>query len=92
MVSNPYTLSVVKARMQVKSKDEEGYSSILDGFRKIIANEGVGGLYKGISSKIVQSVLTAAFLFMAKEALFDWAVWALVLAGARPAKNTITKA
>ncbi|KAI9287929.1 mitochondrial carrier domain-containing protein [Umbelopsis sp. AD052] len=87
-----YPYIVVKARMQVKSKDEEGYNSILDAFRSIIAHEGVAGLYKGISSKIVQSVLTAAFLFMAKEALFDWAVWALVLSGARPAKNPITKA
>jgi adenine nucleotide transporter 17 len=87
-----YPYIVIKSRMQVKSKDEEGYASIWDGFTKIIANEGVGGLYKGISSKIVQSVLTAAFLFMAKEALFDWAVWVLVLAGARKAKIQVAKA
>jgi adenine nucleotide transporter 17 len=91
-MSITFYYSVIKARMQVKSKDEEGYASIWDAFTKIVANEGIGGLYKGISSKIVQSVLTAAFLFMAKEALFDWAVWVLVLSRARPAKNTITKA
>ncbi|CEG82806.1 Putative Peroxisomal membrane protein Pmp47 [Rhizopus microsporus] len=75
--------SVIKSRMQVSQQGEEKYESILDGFKKIIANEGVPGLYKGISSKIVQSVLTAAFLFMAKEVLFDWSVWVLVLLGAR---------
>ncbi|KAI8148277.1 mitochondrial carrier domain-containing protein [Fennellomyces sp. T-0311] len=81
-----YPYIVIKSRMQVSQNSEERYTSIWDGFKKIIANEGVGGLYKGISSKIVQSVLTAAFLFMAKEMLFDWAVWVLVLAGARKAK------
>lgn len=78
--------------MQVSQKPEERYNSIWDGFTKIIANEGVAGLYKGISSKIVQSVLTAAFLFMAKEMLFDWAVWVLVLAGARKARVAAGKA
>ncbi|KAI8391541.1 mitochondrial carrier domain-containing protein [Radiomyces spectabilis] len=81
-----YPYIVIKSRMQVSQKKEERYTSIWDGFQKIIASEGIAGLYKGISSKIVQSVLTAAFLFMAKEALFDWAVWVLVLAGARKAR------
>lgn len=81
-----YPYIVVKARMQVNSQGEDKYNSILDGFRKIIANEGISGLYKGLSSKIVQSVLTAAFLFLAKEVLFDWSVWVLVLLGARKAK------
>ncbi|KAI9490787.1 mitochondrial carrier domain-containing protein [Zychaea mexicana] len=87
-----YPYIVVKSRMQVSQNNDERYTSIWDGFSKIIASEGVGGLYKGISSKIVQSVLTAAFLFMAKEMLFDWAVWALVLAGARKAKVAAGKA
>lgn len=69
--------------MQVSQSGDEKYTSILDGFKKIIAAEGVTGLYKGISSKIVQSVLSAAFLFLAKEVLFDWSVWVLVLLGAR---------
>lgn len=72
--------------MQVSQQGDEKYASILDGFKKIIATEGVAGLYKGISSKIVQSVLSAAFLFLAKEVLFDWSVWVLVLLGARKAK------
>ncbi|KAI8071653.1 mitochondrial carrier domain-containing protein [Gongronella butleri] len=78
-----YPYIVVKSRMQVSQKDDERYTSIMDGFRKILAKEGVAGLYGGLKSKIVQSVLTAAFLFMAKEVLFDWAVWVLVVIGAR---------
>lgn len=78
--------SVIKSRMQVSQQGDEKYTSILDGFKKIIASEGIAGLYKGISSKIVQSVLSAAFLFLAKEVLFDWSVWVLVLLGARKAR------
>ncbi|KAI8333203.1 mitochondrial carrier domain-containing protein [Choanephora cucurbitarum] len=83
-----YPYIVIKSRMQVSQQGDEKYTSILDGFKKIIATEGVPGLYKGISSKVVQSVLTAAFLFLAKEVLFDWSVWVLVLLGARKARVT----
>jgi adenine nucleotide transporter 17 len=69
--------------MQISQKDDDKYTSMLDGFKKIFATEGIAGFYGGLKSKIVQSVLTAAFLFMAKEVLFDWAVWMLVIAGAR---------
>ncbi|SAL96050.1 hypothetical protein [Absidia glauca] len=78
-----YPYIVVKSRMQISQKDDEKYTSMLDGFKKIFATEGIAGFYGGLKSKIVQSVLTAAFLFMAKEVLFDWAVWMLVIAGAR---------
>ncbi|KAJ2847015.1 hypothetical protein GGI22_006091 [Coemansia erecta] len=82
-VTYPYIL--IKSRMQLKqSKNEnERYSSLMDGLRKVIANEGIAGLYKGIESKIIQSVLTASFLFMSKEALFSYTVKLLILIGAR---------
>ncbi|RUS27644.1 mitochondrial carrier domain-containing protein [Jimgerdemannia flammicorona] len=87
-----YPYIVIKSRMQLKQSDtspsSSRYTSIWDGFTKIIQHEGWGGLYKGISSKLVQSVLTSAFLFMAKEALFEWAVYVLVIIGARrPARR-----
>ncbi|KAI8969306.1 mitochondrial carrier domain-containing protein [Mycotypha africana] len=87
-----YPYIVIKSRMQVSQQNEEKYTSIYDGFKKIIASEGIAGLYKGISSKIVQSVLTAAFLFLAKEVLFDWSVWVLVLLGARKPRIAAVKA
>ncbi|KAJ1795907.1 hypothetical protein LPJ59_004071 [Coemansia sp. RSA 2399] len=82
-VTYPYIL--IKSRMQLKqSKNEnERYSSLMDGLRKVIASEGIAGLYKGIESKIIQSVLTASFLFMSKEALFSYTVKLLILIGAR---------
>ncbi|KAI8321571.1 mitochondrial carrier [Martensiomyces pterosporus] len=84
-VTYPYIL--VKSRMQLKqSKNEnERYSSLMDGLRKVIAQEGVAGLYKGIESKLLQSVLTASFLFMSKEALFSYTIKFLLLIGARKA-------
>ncbi|KAJ2372766.1 hypothetical protein IW150_003955 [Coemansia sp. RSA 2607] len=82
-VTYPYIL--IKSRMQLKqSKNEnERYSSLMDGLRKVIASEGIAGLYKGIESKLLQSVLTASFLFMSKEALFSYAVKLLIILGAR---------
>lgn len=85
-----YPYLVVKARMQLRqSKSEDSrYASVLDGFRKIIQQEGMPGLYKGIESKLVQSVLTAALLFTAKEQLFASSVRLLALLGVR--KHSVT--
>lgn len=35
--------------------------------RTILANEGFTGLYKGMNTKMVQSVIAAALLFSTKE-------------------------
>ena len=59
-------------------KDSETkYNSILDGFKKILKTEGVAGLYKGIESKLTQSVLTAALMFMFKEQFYKTALFLL---------------
>ncbi|OMJ25096.1 Peroxisomal membrane protein PMP47B [Smittium culicis] len=81
-----YPYIVVKSRMQMRqSKDNSDlrYDSITDGFKKILSNEGIKGLYKGIESKLIQSVLTAALLFMSKEVLYKQARFALSLLTAR---------
>ncbi|KAG9066571.1 hypothetical protein KI688_012479 [Linnemannia hyalina] len=80
-----YPYIVVKSRMQLKQSDDakERYNSVMDGFRKIIKYEGVAGLYKGISSKIVQSILTASFLFMAQASLVQYVARLLVSLGMR---------
>ncbi|PVU88018.1 hypothetical protein BB559_005774 [Furculomyces boomerangus] len=71
-----YPYIVVKSRMQMRqSKDDsQRYTSVIDGFKKIISTEGIKGLYNGIESKLLQSVLTAALLFMSKEALYKLAL------------------
>ena len=65
--------------MQLSQSESGRYKSTWDGLQRIIADEGYGGLYKGIASKLLQSVLTAAFLFMYKEALFKYSVKILAL-------------
>ncbi|POY76174.1 hypothetical protein BMF94_0897 [Rhodotorula taiwanensis] len=60
----------VKARMQAGNAEGKSYSSAFDGLRKIIAQEGARGLYKGIGPKLTQSVATAALLFLAKEKIY----------------------
>uniref|UniRef100_A0A7I4EMV7 Uncharacterized protein n=2 Tax=Physcomitrium patens TaxID=3218 RepID=A0A7I4EMV7_PHYPA len=68
-----YPLSVVKSRLQAK-QDGGGHASLqyagtLDAITKMVRFEGLAGFYKGMSTKIVQSVVAAAILFMIKEEL-----------------------
>lgn len=83
-----YPYIVIKSRMQLRqsSDDTIRYDSVFDGLRKIVKREGIQGLYKGIQSKLLQSVLTAAILFMAKEALFEYTL--LLLHTLRPNSRT----
>lgn len=37
----------------------------------IIKNEGVGGVYKGVGNKLLQSVLTAAILFVGQKKIYE---------------------
>ncbi|XP_050385719.1 peroxisomal nicotinamide adenine dinucleotide carrier [Argentina anserina] len=68
-----YPLLVVKARLQAKQvttgDKRHHYKGTLDAILKMIRYEGFHGFYKGMSTKIVQSVLAAAVLFMVKEEL-----------------------
>ncbi|KAK7276366.1 hypothetical protein RIF29_17505 [Crotalaria pallida] len=70
-----YPLLVVKARLQarqVKNGDKrQQYKGTLDAIIKMIRYEGFYGFYKGMGTKIVQSVLAAAVLFMVKEELVN---------------------
>lgn len=68
-----YPLLVVKSRLQAKqvSRGEMGvqYAGTLDVILKMVRYEGLLSFYKGMSTKIVQSVVAAAVLFMIKEEL-----------------------
>ena len=46
---------------------EERYKGTFDVISKIGKYEGIQGFYKGISSRLLSSVLNAAFLFATKE-------------------------
>lgn len=76
-----YPLLVIKSRLQAKqdigADKRHQYKGTLDAMMKIIRYEGFHGFYKGMGTKIVQSVLAAAILFMVKEELVRGARWLL---------------
>jgi solute carrier family 25 (peroxisomal adenine nucleotide transporter), member 17 len=63
--------SVVKSRLQAGHAAAARYHSALHGLRLIIAEEGFGGIYKGVASKLLQSVLTAAILFASQRRFYE---------------------
>lgn len=70
-----YPYITLKSRLQLKQKEGSATnSSLIGGLLQIIKNEGVGGLYGGITTKVTQSALTSAFLFLFKEQLYAIAV------------------
>ncbi|PPS02121.1 hypothetical protein GOBAR_AA18546 [Gossypium barbadense] len=66
-----YPLLVVKSRLQAKQEIGGNislrYSGTVDAIIKMMKYEGLPGFYKGMSTKIVQSVFAASVLFMFKE-------------------------
>ena len=84
-----YPYIVIKSRMQLKQSSTSAtststsstgpYATTVQSFRTILRQEGPVGLYKGVESKLLQSVLTAAILFWAKEKLVDVTQHSLVL-------------
>lgn len=66
-----YPLLVVKSRLQAKQEIGGNisfrYSGTIDAIIKMIRYEGLSSFYKGMSTKIVQSVFAASVLFMVKE-------------------------
>lgn len=63
--------SVVKSRLQAGHAAAARYRSALHGLRTIIAEEGVSGIYKGVVSKLLQSMLTAAILFASQRRIYE---------------------
>jgi len=63
-------ISVVKSRLQAGHANALKYKSSWDGLLTILEEEGVEGLYKGVGSKLVQSVLTAAILFAGQRRIY----------------------
>lgn len=62
--------------MHVAEKGEKKYS-MMESLKRIVKEEGWAGLYGGIGPKLVQSVITAAFLFAFKDALYAFTAAAL---------------
>ncbi|KAH7345888.1 mitochondrial 2-oxodicarboxylate carrier protein-like protein [Pyrenochaeta sp. MPI-SDFR-AT-0127] len=65
-----YPLDVVKTRIQLQHgrvTGGEGYNGVLDCFRKIIRNEGITRLYRGITAPILMEVPKRAIKFSAND-------------------------
>lgn len=59
---------VVKSRLQAATHK---YKSSITAVLQILKTEGLSGLYAGIGPKLLQSALTAAFMFVAQRRIFE---------------------
>lgn len=62
-----YPTDVVKSVIQIDDYKNPKYSGSIDAFRKIVAAEGVKGLYKGFGPAMARSVPANAACFLAYE-------------------------
>lgn len=76
-VTHPYL--VIKTRMQ--SNKDDASISMSGTFSSILFNEGLPGLFSGLSTKLVHSVLTSALLFLIKDRTTSISINVLVLLG-----------
>ncbi|EKM59918.1 uncharacterized protein PHACADRAFT_206137 [Phanerochaete carnosa HHB-10118-sp] len=75
-----YPYIVVKNRLQAGSDEAARYKSALHSVLIIAKEEGIEGLYRGLSSKLLQSVLTAAILFASQKRIYEFTKQALAVA------------
>jgi len=68
-VTYPYI--VLKSRAQAARASANAPASITASLAAILGAEGPAGFYKGIGNKLVQSVLTASFLFVSQRRLYE---------------------
>jgi adenine nucleotide transporter 17 len=79
-----FPLILAKSRLQAQIDrasvvdDSSTYKNTLDVIRKVVAEEGLLGLYRGIQSKALQTTLNSAFQFAFKDA-FDKISFAILL-------------
>ncbi|OJA14681.1 hypothetical protein AZE42_02397 [Rhizopogon vesiculosus] len=83
--STTYPYIVIKSRLQAGKEHAKQYRSSLDGLATILREEGIQGLYKGVGSKLIQSVLTAAILFAGQRRIYEFTK--AVASMAKPSPN-----
>jgi len=72
VVTYPY--QVVKSRLQAKQSKSARYAGVVDCIVRILDEEGVGGMFRGLQSKLVATILTSAIMFMSYEKLLIMAL------------------
>ena len=61
------TLLRTQSTAQGEEAGSERYRGVLDCLRRLLAEEGVPGLYRGVDKKLAHTVLTAALMFAIYE-------------------------
>mmetsp|Transcript_117970 Transcript_117970/g.338345 ORF Transcript_117970/g.338345 Transcript_117970/m.338345 type:complete len:305 (+) Transcript_117970:131-1045(+) len=64
-------LDVIKTRLEAQDGARKEYTSTLQCFRRIVAEEGVSALYRGITPRMVKVSMGQAILFSAYERYTD---------------------
>ncbi|KAK6170729.1 hypothetical protein SNE40_019045 [Patella caerulea] len=62
-----YPLQVLQSRMRAGFSKEEESKSMLGNILHLISTRGIPALYKGMEAKLLQTVLTAALMFLTYE-------------------------
>jgi len=63
LVGHPF--DTLKVRLQTQPHDKPIYDGLVDCFKKTLKWEGIGGLYKGVSSPLIGQMFFRANLFLA---------------------------
>uniref|UniRef100_A0A7S0UVS8 Uncharacterized protein n=1 Tax=Polytomella parva TaxID=51329 RepID=A0A7S0UVS8_9CHLO len=96
-----YPMLLIKSRMQAENSathHDQRYNGVLDAVIRIIRQEGLSGLYKGIRLKLLQTVLAAALLMAIKEEVYTLVKTTAAIVHGTPAqtppgfKTNITRA
>ncbi|XP_052791339.1 peroxisomal membrane protein PMP34-like [Mya arenaria] len=80
-----YPLQIIQSRMRASYKKEKKSHSIIGALSDIMRVSGLTGLYKGMEAKLLQTVLTAALMFMVYEKLASATFRVMGLEYVRPA-------
>ena len=74
-----YPLQVIQSKSRYGSDDVKN-KRMIDILQEIIAKDGTSGLYKGLESKLLQTVLTTAMMYLAYEKIVAF-VFSVLLSG-----------
>lgn len=69
-----YPYITLKTRMHLMQNSKKEQKSMWALILEIVKKDGISGLYNGVSVKLVQSIMTAAFLFFFKEGFVQWSL------------------
>ena len=57
--------------LQAKARHGSSSGGLVKTAKKIVGQSGVSGLYRGLDTKLIQSMTAAGFMFMSYENIFD---------------------